>query len=368
MQLRSISLFRYDIPLVRYVRLRGEEVAVRSGLIVRAEGPDGTAGYGDIAPLPGFSDETLEDVTSEAVRVARSLTGCSTPPKLTPLTDRFERWLLDHRLSPSVSCGFQAAVMGLEARAAGRTLAAWWDSEAETSVLVNALLDDDDPGTLLAQAVALRDAGYRAVKLKVGRRDPTYEAELVRAVRSVVGEGVALRLDANRAWDLDTALAFGRAVADCGIEYIEEPLRDPTRLVELGARTGVPVALDETAVAFGEEALDRWRGVRAVVLKPTLLGGFEYTMWMARRAMNLGMTPVVSAAFESGVGLAVLAQFAASLRQPEVAVGLDTHRWLADDVTTTPLDMSTGRVWIDQADRVGASVRTDRLQEIPLDA
>jgi O-succinylbenzoate synthase len=49
------------------------------------------------------------------------------------------------------------------------------------------------------------------------------------------------------------------------------------------------------------------------------------------------MTPVVSSAYESGVGTAALVALAASIRDRSVPAGLDTYRALAGDVLDTPL-------------------------------
>lgn len=363
MRIARVRLYRYALPLDRPLHLRGATLNERRGLIVRVDDDAGRWGAGDVAPLPGFSRETLEEVTAEALRTVRAVEGCVVPPRLREVSDRFERWLYWQHLSDALNSGVQAAVMDLAAQAGGTSLAVWLADDAAARVPVNGLLLGEGPG-LLRFAEALVASGYRALKLKVGRGDPATEAALVRGLREVTGADAALRLDANRAWDYDEARAFLRAVADCGVEYVEEPLRDPTRLVRLSRETGVPVALDETLAEAGIEALERWRGVKAVVLKPTLLGGFEMTWWMARRAMNAGMTPVVSACFESGAGLADLAHLAASFGQPGVAAGLDTYRWLAEDVLAERIDMDAGVVDLAQAARAKRSLRFDALEEL----
>lgn len=63
------------------------------------------------------------------------------------------------------------------------------------------------------------------------------------------------------------------------IEYIEEPIKDPTSLSDLftASHGRVHFALDESLYqgVFKEDQLRSLRGVGAVVLKPTLLGSFE---------------------------------------------------------------------------------------------
>src|SRR5690606_27455981 len=80
--------------------------------------------------------------------------------------------------------------------------------------------------------------GYRTFKIKVGRLPVEQEIAMVQHVRKTIGNNIALRLDANRSWTLQTALLFGEAVAECGIEYIEEPLAQPEHLQEFVRYTG----------------------------------------------------------------------------------------------------------------------------------
>jgi O-succinylbenzoate synthase len=153
---------------------------------------------------------------------------------------------------------------------------------------------------------------------------------LVREVSAVLADTVALRLDANRRWTMDEAVAFAEGIADVPVAYLEEPLRDASQLPALAERTHVPIALDESLVGMPVARLQEHSYVAAVVLKPTVLGGVAHTLRMARAAQSLGMTPVLSAAFETGIGLRGLIALAACLG--ETPVGLDTYHWLAEDV------------------------------------
>ena len=84
-------------------------------------------------------------------------------------------------------------------------------------------------------------------------------------------------------------------------------------------------------------------GVKAIVLKATLLGGLYRSLALAREARRLGMIPVISSTFESGIGILGLARLAV-FACPGIPAGLDTYRWLASDVIRPRLKMSQGRV------------------------
>ncbi|WP_345751134.1 mandelate racemase/muconate lactonizing enzyme family protein [Microbacterium rhizophilus] len=78
---------------------------------------------------------------------------------------------------------------------------------------------------LVAQAERWVEAGFEAVKIKVGKPDLAEDLERVAAVRAVLGPDRALLVDANQRWDLETATHAIEAFAEHGIGWIEEPLR-----------------------------------------------------------------------------------------------------------------------------------------------
>jgi len=104
------------------------------------------------------------------------------------------------------------------------------------------------------------------------------------------------------------------------------------------------VALDESLADMEPEALEDHRYARAVVLKPTLLGGITRTLRFARLASRLGVRPVISSAYETGVGTLALVALAAGVGDEEVPAGLDTYRRLAGDVIRPRLDLPAPRV------------------------
>ena len=100
---------------------------------------------------------------------------------------------------------------------------------------------------LVAQVERFVAAGYQAVKVKVGRPDLAEDVERVAAVRSALGPGRRLMIDANQRWDLPAALRAVEALHRFDLHWLEEPLRaDHTWAhAELRSRTGIPIALGE---------------------------------------------------------------------------------------------------------------------------
>ena len=194
--------------------------------------------------------------------------------------------------------------------------------------------------------MCIRDSrdNYRAAKLKVGGRPVADDLRRIRSVADALGPDVALRLDANRAWTFDDARRIADALAGVLLAYVEEPLADAARLDALVAETGWRVALDESLSALsGPEALAARSFAHAVVLKPVVLGGVRVAFAWGRAALDAGLVPVVSSAFESGVGTRLALALAAALGDtaPPAAAGLDPYAHLAADVLAPRLPLDT---------------------------
>ena len=331
----------------------------RQGLIIRLTDTAGHYGYGEAAPLPHFHQEDLATVRRQFSDIQPALTGQPLPAGLERLQGGFERWLGRRRLPPSLRGALETAVLNLLACAQGITLAELLAPSYWKKLPVNGLLAPGPAAVKQAQEMAAE--GYAAVKLKVGQQGVAQDIATVRAVRQALGERCALRLDANRRWDLATAVQFGQTIADCGIEYIEEPVADGTLISAFHRATGLPVALDESLAGQPVTAPYIANGVQALVLKPSLLGGLERTQALIHFANQRGIRTVISSVFESGVGLAALANSAAALCAQRIPAGLDTYRWLAEDVPEIPFAATHGRVDVEEAHQHAQRLRGDLL-------
>ncbi|WP_426625529.1 mandelate racemase/muconate lactonizing enzyme family protein [Leifsonia sp. McL0607] len=145
---------------------------------------------------------------------------------------------------------------------------------------------------LVAQATHWVEAGFGAVKVKVGKPDLAEDVERLRAVRDVIGPDRALMVDANQRWDLERAVAAAAAFEPARIAWLEEPLRaeDLGGHAELRRRTGVRIAVGEnlhTEHRFAEY-LDAGA---ADVLQPNIVrvGGITPALRIARLAESAGV-------------------------------------------------------------------------------
>jgi len=362
-KLTSFDLYRYTLPFTAPQQLKGATLYHREGLLLRLTGDDGCEGWGETAPLPGFSEETLDEAVARLRGLAASVMDREATDDWVDPEAGFGRELDRLDPAPSMRFGFELALWNLYAASTGTTLPELVGPRPRTTVPVNGLLTGSSD-EVLGEARRMREAGYGTVKVKVGGRSVAEDVVLVRAVGAQLGDAVSLRLDANRAWGFEQAAEFVRGAARVRFEYVEEPLADPMRLPELAREFGVPVALDESLVGMEPEALWEHRYARAVVLKPTLLGGISRTLRLADRALRLGMTPVVSSAYESGVGTAALVALASGIGDRAVPAGLDAYSRLAADVLVSPLGLPAPNVGVREVMGASREIDVERLEEI----
>jgi L-fuconate dehydratase len=91
-------------------------------------------------------------------------------------------------------------------------------------------------------------AGFGAIKLKVGARDPNYDLRRAAAVREAVGDQTTVMLDANQQWTLPQALEMCQALQHINPLWVEEP----THPDDLLAHQTIARAIAPVKVAAGE--------------------------------------------------------------------------------------------------------------------
>jgi O-succinylbenzoate synthase len=187
-------------------------------------------------------------------------------------------------------------------------------------------------------------SGCRTAKVKVAdpRSSLVDDCERVAAVRDALGSPGAIRVDANMAWDVDTAV---RAIADLdkaagGLEYVEQPCVSIDELAAVRRRVSVRIAADESIRRAEDPMKVAVAGAADIaVLKVAPLGGVRRALEVADAC---GLPCVVSSALETSVGLAAGLALAGALPTLDFACGLGTISLLEGDIASVSLSPVDG--------------------------
>ncbi len=318
-----IELQNYRLTLRRPLRTARGEMTSREGVLLSLS--DGEhVGWGEAAPVPGWSAHDLDSVTAALAASAAGL-----ELDIGEVLDSLER-------VPEARAALAGATADLAARRRGLPLSHCLDPDAADSVAVNALVTALDPDEAARQAVAAVRTGITAVKLKVASESGAADLDRVAAVRSAIGPEIELRLDANGGWTITQALAALDSAADHDIAFCEEPVAGLDSIAEVGAASAVPVGIDESARSVDEIAVALGTGtIDVVVVKPQAIGGPDLAMQAVRLIREFGATPIVTTMVDSAIGVAHALHVAAASGE-EMAHGLATSALLAEDVAPAP--------------------------------
>ncbi len=320
----SVKLFQYVLPFKTPLVVGTQRLTHRHGLIIEVTDTAGNRGYGETAPLPGYSQETLAKALLQLHQLARQLTGKRMSLAQFPSHCR--------AFYPSVVFGMETAFFNIEKPACPLK-----------QVTVNGLFFPD-PQKPEAQVAELLAKGFTTIKIKVARQSLAAEISMIKKVSALLPAHIKLRLDANRLWDLKSAITFGLGIQGTAIEYIEEPCQDSAQFQDFYRATGLPVALDESLIHMTQQSPIFPQGVVALILKPTRLGGIRRTCKFIEIARQSGLKPVISACFEAGPGFAQLVHIAAAINFADSASGLDTMKYFAQDLFVHPLTIAHGAI------------------------
>lgn len=295
--MRRATLYRYSLPMEAGIVLRNQRLKTRDGLLVQLWQDDDKCGWGEIAPLPGFSLESVEQAQQATQHaLAQWLQGAS----LSALASAFNS-------TPSVAFGLSMADAELRA------------ALPQAANYHCAPLCHGDPDALYQ-----RLASQKIAKVKVGLYEAVADGLNVSMLLEAL-PNLRLRLDANRSWTAAKADAFARYVAPSlrsRIDFIEEPCTTREQSREFSRNSGIAIAWDESVREVGFE-IRAEQGLAAIIIKPSLTGSLTRCRELVAKAHRAGLEAVISSSIESSLGLTQLARMAAWLT-PNTPPGLDT--------------------------------------------
>ena len=204
----------------------------------------------------------------------------------------------------------------------------------------NATLVAGEPAAVAADAERWASEGFSTFKLKLGVGDDVGQ---VRAVREALGPEARIRVDANAAWDVETARRTLREIEPFDVELAEQPVATLEEAAQVSGSTSIPLAGDESIE-------DRGDAVRAVKLGACKLAGLKLSkVGGPEEAIAIAevLPSFVSSALDGPVGIAAAAQVAQTLDQaalgiPRFAHGLATQRLFASTIASVECELRDG--------------------------
>lgn len=252
---------------------------------------------------------------------------------------------------PSIRFGFESAMLDY-LNGCKRVLFSNDFVNNGRQIPINGLVWMGSKEFMLQQVEEKIAAGFNTIKLKIGAIDFEQECSILAHIRRhFSAQEMVVRVDANGAFNETNVRERLQRLADFDIHSIEQPIqpKQAELMTELCETSPVPVALDEELIGDYDYAAKR-RLLKSlkphfVILKPTLLGGFEATREWIETAQRLDIGWWITSALESNIGLNAISQFTAEFDNP-LPQGLGTGQLYHNNIPS-PLLIEKGHLRYD---------------------
>ncbi len=250
MKIASVRSYLLSYPFAEPIRLPfwgGERTIVkRDAMVIRVETDNGLVGY-----APGAGHERAQREIEEII--APFLTGrvLADPDAL---RIQFAEANSSRPETVKTYCSAEIALYDLAGKAHGVPVSELIGGRVRDNIRLYGSAGMYMPAaSYAAEAVAIRDLGFRAYKMRPGM-GPEQDLEAVRLMRQSAGPDFDLMVDAHtwwrmgdRSYSLDSIEEIARAMAAYDIAWLEEPLppHDHAAYQELKAKDIVPLAAGE---------------------------------------------------------------------------------------------------------------------------
>lgn len=296
----------------------------------------GITGYGE-APAINYYNITVENMMADLEEKKSLIEKFSfTEP------DRY--WHFLHHVFPQNSflvCALDMAAWDWFGKIHQQPLYKLWNGDPARNPITDYTIGIDTMEKMVAK---MKEKPWPIYKIKVGTPD---DIAIVKALREHTDS--VFRVDANAAWDVDTALNLMPRLKDLGVELVEQPLaqHDWSGMKILYEKSVLPLFADESCA--GEEDVDKCKNhFHGINIKLTKCSGITPALRMIKRARELDLKIMIGCMNETTVGTAAIAHLLPFIDY----VDMDGPLLLAEDVATG-LGYDYGKIILNDAPGLG---------------
>jgi L-Ala-D/L-Glu epimerase len=278
----------------------------------------GFHGYGEAPPIAYYKipiEKMIEDLESKKSFVEKFA-----------FTEPERYWHYLHHLFPQnhfLVCAIDIAAWDLYGKMKRKKLYEFWNGDISKNPVTDYTIGIDTIDKMVAK---MKELPWPVYKIKVGTAD---DISIVKALRENTGS--VLRVDANAAWDLETALKIIPQLKELGVEFVEQPLaKDNWEGMKILYReSSLPLYADESCV-FEQDVEKCNNHFHGINIKLTKCGGITPALRMIKKTRELDLQVMIGCMNESTIGSAAIAHLLPLIDH----VDMDGPLLLEEDVAT----------------------------------
>ena len=365
MKLSKIEVFSLNIPFKGSFRNAHGVKSGQNSIVLRILTDEGVTGLGNVDPDPGYSEESFsETLTTIEEKFSPNLLGID-PLNIVAAIKRMDELVQGHL---DAKAAIEMALFDLKGKALGVPVCSLLGGKLREEIHLNGWIGMLPPDEAAREAVAWLERGFRSAKIKIGS-GVREDQDRVQAVRGVVGNRMALRVDANEAYSVDDAIRLGQGLSRLDLTLFEQPVsrHDLDGMARVRKAVEIPVMADE-AVLGPESLIAIIKKEAADIIKVKVMkqGGIYRTAHMIQMAEAAGLKCVIGHGF--GLTINTLAELHVAASCENILEGCEFVGPLKiqKDVVIKPLQMENGKVKVPHDSGLGAELDEAKLRECAL--
>ena len=323
-----LSIYSYKLPFKAPFKTAAGTFTTRAGLLICYEEKKQYF-WGEAAPLPGFSAETVDEIN---VQIHAQKSSVKSFLSASFDLNSLNRFIQSTFGAPSLQFALSCLGLDLLSHREKCTIGDLFGVESTPQVLVNDVIGHTEPAkwnTVISDSI---NSGFTCIKIKA-----IYPFdELAQKLRGIYRNhpNITYRLDANRSWPKDQSARINDWIRSLPVEYIEEPFSENEEYLLTGSENPFPfpIALDESIhnPLYLEAALKQPRQI--VILKPAFLGNLCDWLGTIQTYRSSFSNIVVTTALETAIGRTAIAGLAGLIGCRNRSHGLNTGKLFRDDL------------------------------------
>ncbi len=325
----KIEIFKLDIPYKEPFIISLGVINEAKNIAVRIHTSQANLyGVGEASPFPLITG----DIQESDFELAKAIAGVLLGKNPLEIEDRIEDINKDIKFNPTVKSAFDMALYDILGKYTGLPLYALWGGKNDRIITTDMTVSIDQPEVMARAALGFKNAGFPAIKAKIGGRTKEDVAR-IKAIREAIGMEMPLRVDANQGWDTITAINTLKALEPYDVEHCEEPVARWNNADLAYVRAHSPIAIMADESVFDEHDAFRLASMKACDyfnIKLAKSGGLNTALKIIAIAEAAGIKSQVGCMSESRLALTALTHLVVA-RKNIVHFDIDSALMLAED-------------------------------------
>lgn len=305
--IQQVELYKLSIPLKEpFITSLGRDDNAEN-VLVKIITNEGITGFGECSPYMPINGESQDTCFIVGQYFAKLLKG-KNALQIEECIIAMDRLIYGNT---SIKSAFDMALYDIASQHAGVPLYKFLGGKNDKTIITDYTVSIGDPQRMAADAVKIKEEGYPAIKIKLGKNGEL-DVKRIKAIRESVGNEIPLRIDANQGWNVDEAIRTLQALGKYDIQHCEEPIPrwDFMNLSKVKKESPIPIMADESCGdEHDAERLINLKACDYFNIKLGKSGGIFKALKMVKLAETNNIHLQIGAFMESRLAMTAFAHF-----------------------------------------------------------